>query len=51
MQEMIRLERRLRRQRIDNLEARGRTERHRNRDRTIQLHDRGWRELRERIVE
>src|ERR1700730_17813044 len=39
-QEVVRLERRLRPQRVDELEARGRTERHRDRDRPIQLHDR-----------
>src|SRR5438105_3277953 len=50
-QEMVALERTLRLQPIDELEAHGWTERHRQRDRSVQLHDGGRRELRERIVE
>src|SRR5438067_767594 len=50
-QEVVALERRLRGQRIDELEARRRPERHRERDRPIQLHDGRRRNLGERIVE
>src|SRR5439155_512472 len=50
-QEVVALERRLRPQPVHELEARGGTESHRDRHRTIQLHDGGWRELGERIVE
>src|SRR5919198_4123544 len=50
-QEVVRLERRLRRQCIDERQACGWTERHGERDRTIELHDGGWRELGERVVE
>src|SRR6266540_4172437 len=38
-QEVVPLEGRLRRQRIGELEARRRTERHRERDRAVELHD------------
>jgi hypothetical protein len=48
---MVSLERRLGGQRIDELEARCGTERHRERDCTVQLHDGRWRELGEGIVE
>src|SRR5712691_8009898 len=50
-QEVIGLERRLRHQRIGELETRCWTERDRDRDRTIQLHDGRWLELGECIVE
>src|SRR5919199_2816162 len=50
-QEVVALERRLRGQRIDELEARRRSERHGERDRPIQLHDGRRRNLGERIVE
>src|SRR5216684_2962425 len=44
-QQVVALERRLRDQRVDERESRGRTECHGDRDRTIELHDRRWREL------
>src|SRR5919201_6830142 len=50
-QEVVALEQRLRGQRIDELEARRRPERHRQRDRPIQLHDGRRRNLGEGIVE
>src|SRR4029453_15216580 len=50
-QEVVTRERPLRRQRVDELETRRRTERHRERDCAVQLHD--WRrgELGKRVVE
>src|SRR5437667_4019111 len=50
-QEVVAPEGRLRGQRIDELEARCRTECHRDRDRAIQLDDGGGREPGERLVE
>src|SRR6266516_1739541 len=50
-QEVVTLQRRVRGERVDELQARGRAERHRERDRAVQLHDGGWRELGERLVE
>jgi hypothetical protein len=50
-QQVVALERRLRGQRVDELEAGRRAERHRDRDRAVQLHDRRRRELGERVVE
>src|SRR6267142_1889269 len=49
-QEMVGLERRLRSDRVDDLETRCRTERHGVRDRAIQLHDGRRHELREGVV-
>ena len=44
-------ERRLVHERVDELQAGGRPERHRHRDRAVQLHDRRRRELGQRVVE
>src|SRR3954449_11189397 len=48
---MVALERRLRGQRIDELEARCRPEGHGERDRAVELHDGGWCDIGESLVE
>src|SRR5260370_15989588 len=50
-QEVVALKRRLRSQPIDELETGGWTERHPERDRAVELHHRGWRNLGERLVQ
>jgi hypothetical protein len=48
---VVGLERGLGSKRVEKFETRGWTEGHSERDGTIQLHDRRWCELRERVIE
>src|SRR6266852_9252805 len=48
---MVALERRLQRQRIDDLQTLCRTESHCDRDCTIEIHDRRWRSCCQRVIQ